>query len=224
MLLVVLVVALVVTTATYLTWIASRLDKLAVRVESLWTELDGQLSARAFAAHELAHQLDDVRLHAAARAAGSAEGDEREVAENRLSRALRDALPRGIDEAAQLVPATAVAGVGVEAGLAGTSSQGGPVRIPSPSPAPETLLPPRSPDDPMFAALPECARAAAVSLEVVLVKVALARHFYNDAVRDLLTLRGRRLPRLLHLYGRAQAPSYFEFDSSVPEGHGATGA
>jgi hypothetical protein len=80
-----------------------------------------------------------------------------------------------------------------------------------------SLVPPRSPEDPVLAGLPECAREAAVDLEVVLVKVALARHFYNDAVRDLLVLRNRRLPRLLHLYGRAQAPSYFEFDSSVPE-------
>src|ERR1700712_3052089 len=101
MLLVVVVVALVVAAATYLTWIASRLDRLAVRVESLWATLDGQLSARAFAAHELAHQLDDPELHAAARAAGDAEGEDREVAENRLSRALHLALPAGIDEAVQ---------------------------------------------------------------------------------------------------------------------------
>ncbi|MDQ1672189.1 MAG: hypothetical protein QOC98_751, partial [Frankiaceae bacterium] len=83
------------------------------------------------------------------------------------------------------------------------------------------LLPPRSPADPAFEGLPECARAVAADLEEVLVRVALARHFYNDAVRDLLVLRGRRLPRILHLYGRAQAPSYFEFDSSVPEARAA---
>src|ERR1700712_2923986 len=126
MLLVVLVVALVVAVATYLTWIASRLDKLAIRVESLWTALDGQLSARAFAAHELAHQLDDVGLHAAARAAGSAEGNEREVAENRLSRALHEVLPHGIDEAAQLAPAVAGAAAGLPAAASrrGTSLAG----------------------------------------------------------------------------------------------------
>src|ERR1700712_5986041 len=112
MLLVVLVVALVVAVATYLTWIASRLDRLAVRVESLWAALDGQLCARAFAAHELAHQVDDVELHAAARAAGAAEGDDREVAENRLSRALRGALPDGIDDAAREAPALSVAAAG----------------------------------------------------------------------------------------------------------------
>jgi hypothetical protein len=202
-LLVVAVVAVVVAVATYLTWIASRLDRLMVRVETLWTGLDGQLTARAFAAHELAHQIDDPELHAAARAAGDAEPDEREVAENRLSRALHAALPHGIREAAEAVPAVAVTAAGMPG--AGDATAG------------EPRVPARSPNDPLLAGLPECAREAAVDLEVVLVRVALARHFYNDAVRDLLNLRGRRLPRLLHLYGRAQAPSYFEFDSSVPE-------
>ncbi|HSP38825.1 MAG TPA: hypothetical protein VLR26_13840 [Frankiaceae bacterium] len=206
MLLVVLVVALVVAVATYLTWIASRLDRLAVRVEGLWAALDGQLSARAFAAHELAHQVDDVVLHAAARAAGAAEGDDREVAENRLSRALRAALPEGIDETSRDAPALSVAAAGIPA----SGATSGRTSV-------AAHLPPRAVDDPVLAHLPECAREAAIDLEVVLVKVALARHFYNDAVRDLLTLRHRRLPRLLHLYGRAHAPSYFEFDSSVPE-------
>jgi hypothetical protein len=224
-LLVVVVVALVVAVATYLTWIASRLDRLAVRVESLWAALDGQLSARAFAAHELAHQLDDLELHAAARSAGSAEPEQREVAENRLSRALRAALPNGIDEAARDVPATAVTAAGLPTGYTAELPAVGDAARPASSVAliesggtvPGQRLPPRSPKDPLLAVLPERARAAAVDLEVVLVKVALARHFYNDAVRDLLNLRGRRLPRLLRLYGRAKAPSYFEFDSSVPE-------
>jgi hypothetical protein len=49
-------------------------------------------------------------------------------------------------------------------------------------------------------------------------KVALARRFYNDAVRDTLVLRGRRLPRLLHLAGRAPAPGYFDIDDSAIPG------
>jgi hypothetical protein len=49
-------------------------------------------------------------------------------------------------------------------------------------------------------------------------KVMLARQFHNDAVRDLLALRRRRLVRLLHLYGRAAAPSYIEFDADEPTG------
>jgi 8-oxo-dGTP pyrophosphatase MutT (NUDIX family) len=41
-------------------------------------------------------------------------------------------------------------------------------------------------------------------------RVLLARRFHNDAVRDTLALRERRLVRLLRLGGRASRPSYFE--------------
>jgi hypothetical protein len=212
-LLVVGVVALVVAVATYLTWIASRLDRLAVRVESLWATLDGLLTARAFAAHDLAHEIDDPELHTAARAAGTAEAPEREAAENRLSRALRLALPDEMQQVPVAVP------VGASTAVPPVSN---PTRsLPAPrDPLSNTSLPrvpARRADDPALADLPASAQAAAGDLEVVLAKVSLARHFYNDAVRDLLVLRGRRLPRLLHLYGRAKAPSYFEFDSVVPE-------
>jgi hypothetical protein len=49
-------------------------------------------------------------------------------------------------------------------------------------------------------------------------KVGLARRFYNDAVRDTLVLRSRRVVRLLHLYGRASPPGYFDIDDTpMPE-------
>lgn len=41
-------------------------------------------------------------------------------------------------------------------------------------------------------------------------RVLLARRFHNDAVRDTLALRDRRLVRLLRLAGTASLPSYFE--------------
>jgi 8-oxo-dGTP pyrophosphatase MutT (NUDIX family) len=41
-------------------------------------------------------------------------------------------------------------------------------------------------------------------------RVLLARRFHNDAVRDTLALRERRLVRLLRLGGTAPLPSYFE--------------
>jgi hypothetical protein len=48
-------------------------------------------------------------------------------------------------------------------------------------------------------------------------RVALARRFYNDAVRDTRLLRKRRMPRLLRL-GRAQPlPAFFEIDDTVPQ-------
>ncbi len=49
-------------------------------------------------------------------------------------------------------------------------------------------------------------------------KVMLARQFHNDAVRDLLALRRTWLVRVLHLYGRAKAPAYVEFDADEPGG------
>lgn len=42
------------------------------------------------------------------------------------------------------------------------------------------------------------------------IRARLARGFYNDAVRDALVVRDRRLVRWLHLAGRAPHPTYFE--------------
>lgn len=46
-------------------------------------------------------------------------------------------------------------------------------------------------------------------------RVVLARRFHNDAVRDTLALRERRLVRLFRLAGTAALPSYFEFAERV---------
>jgi len=48
-------------------------------------------------------------------------------------------------------------------------------------------------------------------------RVALARRFYNDAVRDTVALRRRRLPRLFRLGGRRPLPHFFEIDDTVPD-------
>ena len=47
-------------------------------------------------------------------------------------------------------------------------------------------------------------------------RVAFARRFYNDAVRDTAALRRSRLPRLLRLGGRRPVPAFFEIDDTVP--------
>jgi len=47
-------------------------------------------------------------------------------------------------------------------------------------------------------------------------RVAFARRFYNDAVRDTAALRRGRLPRLLRLGGRRPVPAFFEIDDMVP--------
>jgi hypothetical protein len=57
-------------------------------------------------------------------------------------------------------------------------------------------------------------------------RVALARRFYNDAVRDTRELRGRRLPRLMRLHGSRPKPRYFDIDDRVelvPATVGGTG-
>ncbi len=65
--------------------------------------------------------------------------------------------------------------------------------------------------------LPDGLRDALAEAELRLV---LARRVHNDAVRDTLALRSRRLVRLLHLAGTAPMPAYFE----IAEPAGCDGA
>jgi len=53
------------------------------------------------------------------------------------------------------------------------------------------------------------------SLADVTVRTAFARRFHNDAVRDALVVRRRRVVRLFHLAGSARMPSFFEMDDTV---------
>jgi len=58
---------------------------------------------------------------------------------------------------------------------------------------------------------PESVRVALVAeLADAEARVLLARRFHNDAVRDTLALRDRRVVGWLRLGGRAPLPSYFE--------------
>jgi hypothetical protein len=63
------------------------------------------------------------------------------------------------------------------------------------------------------AAVPPDVRAALADAEQLLV---LARRVYNDAVRDTLGLRDRRLVRWLRLAGTAPMPAYFEIADPAP--------
>ncbi len=150
---VIAVVAIVVALASYLTWMAGRLDRLAIRVEAASSALEAQLVRRAVVAYELSVDPALLALRTAARRALDGVAD-RSAVESELSRAIR-----------------------------------------------------ATPD---VAAVEELAIAAR--------KVMLARQFHNDAVRDLLALRHKWLVRTLHLYGRAKAPKYEEFDDDEPNG------
>lgn len=92
----VLAAAVVVLTALYVTWTASRLDRLHARVDAAWAALDAQLVRRASAARAVAAALpaeERAALAAAARAALEAGEEGREARENDLSGALRAAVP-----------------------------------------------------------------------------------------------------------------------------------
>ncbi|SCF27020.1 hypothetical protein GA0074695_5007 [Micromonospora viridifaciens] len=73
----------------YLTWTANRVERLQARAESAARALDAHLLRRAAAAAVLAEQRFGVELYAAARIALDAVPEEREAAENDLTRQLR---------------------------------------------------------------------------------------------------------------------------------------
>ncbi|MEU5526506.1 hypothetical protein ABZ744_06150 [Micromonospora chersina] len=75
--------------SAYLIWTAGRVERLQSRAESAARALDAHLLRRAAAAAVLAEQRYGVELYAAARIALDAVPDEREAAENDLTRQLR---------------------------------------------------------------------------------------------------------------------------------------
>jgi hypothetical protein len=50
-----------------------------------------------------------------------------------------------------------------------------------------------------------------------MMRTVYARRFHNDAVRDALTVRRRRIVRWFHLAGTARLPSFFEMDEAAPD-------
>ncbi|MEV4532949.1 hypothetical protein AB0J82_03860 [Asanoa sp. NPDC049518] len=86
---VVVVVAVVAVLATYLTWTAQRVDRLHARSAAAARSLDAHLMRRAAAAAVLAEERQAPELYAAARIALDAGPEEREAAENDLTRQLR---------------------------------------------------------------------------------------------------------------------------------------
>lgn len=63
---------------------------------------------------------------------------------------------------------------------------------------------------------PELGGPNAAELHEAAERLLIARRFYNDAVRDTRSLRGRRMPRLLHLAGQRELPQFFDIDDTVP--------
>jgi len=99
------VVALLVLASAYLAWTAARVDRLHARAAAAARALEAQLLRRSAAAAVLAAAGPELDLYAVARTAIDARPDEREAAENDLTRHLRrTALPAG-DPAAEAVVA-----------------------------------------------------------------------------------------------------------------------
>lgn len=88
---VVSVVTVVVVVATYVTWIATRVDRLHARASAAYAALDAQSVRRAAAAVTLGENNGLAAVQVAAKAVLGAYPDEREAAENDLTRALREA-------------------------------------------------------------------------------------------------------------------------------------
>jgi hypothetical protein len=63
--------------------------------------------------------------------------------------------------------------------------------------------------------LPGVPNALRTDLSGTMTRVALARRFYNDAVRDTRELRGRRVPRWLGLHRSHPLPRYFDIDDRI---------
>lgn len=180
-------VVLIVLVATYLTWIAARVDRLHHRVAAAYSALDAQLARRAAAAMALADtdpSLGELAgpLRKAARVAQQASAGGREIAENRLTKLLRESAPH--------------------AGVALPRARHGGVD-PSFADGPGVDLP----DDPAAVAVAEVINASR--------RVALARQVHTDLVRDTLTARRRPVARLLGLDRRHARPAYFDIEDPV---------
>jgi hypothetical protein len=65
--------------------------------------------------------------------------------------------------------------------------------------------------------LPGVPTALATDLRGTVIRLGLARRFYNDAVRDTRALRRRRLPRLLRLHARRPLPRFFDIDDALDQ-------
>jgi hypothetical protein len=204
---VVAVVATVVLVATYLTWTAARVDRLHARAAAAYATLDAHLVRRAVAASTLAEAAQVPTLMFAARIALDARPDERETAENDLTRHVRSAL--GGPGAAATAPEPAEASFGrAPGGSAATAPEpaeasfgrapGGSAAT-APEPAEASFG--RAPGGSAFATLVAASR-----------RVALARQVHNDVVRDALAVRRRVWVRVFRLTRKHPRPAYFDVD------------
>lgn len=184
---IVLVVLAIVLWGFYVSWRASRLDRLHNRVEAARTALDLALVRRAAAASELASSglLDpatSLLLADAVRRVRAVGPAERDLAESDLTRALRATLgdPDFRDELA---------------GDEGDEGDDG--------------------DDDGPGAASGGAGELVAEVEAAAQQVFIARKFYNDLAGRTVYARRRPLARALRLAGRAPLPGFFDMDDAM---------
>src|SRR5262245_11267503 len=90
-------VAVLVLVAVYTVWMSGRIDRSHARAAAAHAALDAHLVRRAAAAAEVAEAAGDGQLRWAARLALEAVPEEREAAENDLTRVLRPWLAHAVD-------------------------------------------------------------------------------------------------------------------------------
>ena len=182
---IVLAILALVLWSFYVSWRASRLDRLHNRVEAARTALDLALVRRASAASELASSglLDpatSLLLADAVRRAREADSAERDLAESDLTRALRATLGDPVFRK-ELIGGDWAANH--EAANLGTASHG--------------------------------AAELIAEVEAAAQQVFIARKFYNDLAGRTVYARRRPLARALRLAGRAELPEFFDMDDAM---------
>ena len=221
---IVLAILALVLWSFYISWRASRLDRLHNRVEAARTALDLALVRRAAAASDLASSglLDpatSLLLADAVRRASKASAAERDLAESDLTRALRATLGEpGIRGELE---------EGDGAATAASTAKPGPVPS-SPVPSGTGQAVPRTAGPGPVRALPpdegpaeeEGAEELFEEVEKAAHQVFIARKFYNDVAGRTLDARRRPLARVLRLSGSAKQPEFFDMDDALTDGDG----
>ncbi|WP_187366336.1 hypothetical protein [Trebonia kvetii] len=241
---IVLAILALVLWSFYISWRASRLDRLHNRVEAARTALDLALVRRASAASDLASSglvdpATSLLLADAVRRARLANPAERDLAESDLTRALRATLGEQRDSAeledgspgagdrapghrdgtrdgtaAMAATAAAAAGAAARQG-AGTAAGAAQPGAMAASAGPVRAIPQE--DGPPEE---EGAEELFDEVEKAARQVFIARKFYNDVAGRTIDARRRPLARVLRLSGSAKQPEFFDMDDTLTDGDG----
>jgi hypothetical protein len=235
---IVLAILALVLWSFYISWRASRLDRLHNRVEAARTALDLALVRRASAASDLASSglvdpATSLLLADAVRRARLANPAERDLAESDLTRALRATLGEQRDSA-ELEDADGSPGAGdrvpghrdgttATAATAGTAARQGPgtaAGATRPGAVAASAGPVRAIPQQDGPPEEEGAEELFDEVEKSARQVFIARKFYNDVAGRTIDARRRPLARVLRLSGSAKQPEFFDMDDELTDGDG----